>query len=95
MSLLKKLLVIGLVVASGSLQAIPPVQYGIVVVAEHRFDPAVQRYMAERELKALPIRGGALFYIVPAYNDPRIEEMQIRYIEQLLDKQRRVEPRTR
>ncbi len=95
MSLLKKLLVVGLAVASSALQATPPVQHGFVVVAEHRFDPAVQRYMAERELKALPISGGRLFYIVPAFSDPLIEEMQIRYIEQLLDKQRRVEPRER
>ncbi len=95
MSILKRLFIIALIVASCSIQAHPPVHYGIVVVAEHRFDPAVQRYIAQRELKALPIRGGRLFYIVPAIGDPLIEQMQIRYIEQLLDKQRQVEPRAR
>lgn len=91
----KKILGVSLIVASGSLQAIPPTQYGIVVVAEHRFNPAVQRYMAERQLKALPLRNGQLYYILPAITDPLIEEMQIRYIEQLLDKQKRVEPQAR
>ncbi len=95
MSILKRLFIIALIVASCSTQAHPPVHYGIVVVAEHRFDPAVQRYMAERELKALPISGGRLFYIVPVVNDPFVEQMQIRYIEELLDKQQRVEPRAR
>ncbi len=95
MSLPKKLLVAGLVLASSNLQAIPAVHHGIVVVAEYRFDPAVQRYMAERELKALPISGGRLFYLVPAFSDPLIEEMQIRYIEQLLDKRRPIEPQER
>ncbi len=95
MSILKRLFIIALIVASCSIQAHPPVHYGIVVVAEHRFDPAVQRYIAQRALKALPIRGGRLFYIVPAIGDPLIEQMQIRYIEQLLDKQRQVEPRAR
>ena len=95
MSIFKRLFIIALIVASCSIQAHQPVHYGIVVVAEHRFDPAVQRYIAQRALKALPIRGGRLFYIVPAIGDPLIEQMQIRYIEQLLDKQRQVEPRAR
>ncbi len=95
MNAFKRLLMIALMTLGTGLQAHPSAQYGIVVVAEHRFDPAMQRYMAERELKALPIQGGAMFYIVPTANNPMIEQMQIRYIEQLLDKQERVEPQAR
>ena len=95
MNLLKKLTLIALLAASSGFQPFPPVQYGIVVVAEHRFDAGVQRFLAERELKALPIHGGRLFYIVPAIDNPLMEQMQIRYIEQLLDKKRRLEPSER
>ena len=59
---------------------------GFVVHAEDRFDPMIQRLMAEQSLKALPLRGGQLFYIVPVDADPRLEEMQIRYLEILLDR---------
>ena len=59
---------------------------GIVVLAEHRFDPAVQRWLAEGALDALPLYGGRLYYIVPAARDPRLEEMQIRYLEDLLSR---------
>ena len=48
--------------------------------------------LAERSLKALPIRGGRLFYIVPQGSNRMIEEMQIRYIEELLSR-RNVEPK--
>jgi len=57
---------------------------GIVVLAEQRFDPAVQRWLAQGALRALPLDGGRLYYIVPADRDPRLEEMQIRYLEELL-----------
>jgi hypothetical protein len=60
---------------------------GFVVNAEVRFDPFVQRLMAERSLKALPLKDGQLFYIVPVNVDPHIEQTQIRYLEWLLDKQ--------
>ncbi|MCB1685694.1 MAG: hypothetical protein R3E82_13775 [Pseudomonadales bacterium] len=59
---------------------------GLIVLAEYRFDPLVQRIMAERALKALPLRNGQLFYLYPIGADPRLEEMQIRYLEVLLDK---------
>jgi len=61
---------------------------GFIVRADDRFDPFIQRLMAEQSLKALPLRGGQLFYIVPVNVDPRLEEMQIRYLELLLDRQR-------
>jgi hypothetical protein len=60
---------------------------GFIVHARDRFDPMIQRLMAEQSLKALPLRGGQLFYIVPVSVDPRLEEMQIRYLEMLLDHQ--------
>ena len=33
---------------------------GFVVLAQHRFDPMIQRWLAEQSLKALPIRDGQL-----------------------------------
>ncbi len=57
---------------------------GFVVAADLRFDPAVQRMIAERQLKVLPIYDGALFYIVPEPSSAHDEAMQIRYIEALL-----------
>ena len=63
-----------------------PVHPGLIVLAEYRFDPLVQRLMAERSLKALPLKDGQLFYLYPVGQDPRLEEMQIPYLEVLLDK---------
>ena len=68
---------------------------GVVLAKEYRFDPAVQRMLAERSLKAMPLRGGELFYVIPVDVDPRMEAMQIRYIEALLDKKAEVEPDAR
>lgn len=65
---------------------------GFLVLAEHRFDPAIQRLMAERSLRALPLRDGQLYYVYPIDIDPRLEEMQIRYLEVLLDKRQQDEP---
>jgi len=58
---------------------------GIIVPAAQRFDPAMQRFMAEQSLRALPLRDGQLFYVYPidtasAYS----EQLQIRYLETLL-----------
>lgn len=75
-------------VAYGHYPEFPP---GFLVQPDQRFDPFVQRLMAERSLKALPIKGGQLFYIVPVTTDPHVEERQIRYLEWLLD-QRSLEP---
>lgn len=60
---------------------------GFLLRPEDRFDPFVQRLLAEQSLKALPLKGGRLFYIVPVQVDPRLEEMQIRYLELLIDQQ--------
>ncbi len=59
---------------------------GVIVLAEQRFNPAVQRMLAERTLKALPISNGRLFYIVPVGIDPRHEQAQIQYLEYLLSR---------
>ena len=79
----------GLASPAGVAQQPPP---GFVITADHRYDPAIQRLLAERSLKALPIRGGRLFYIVPQDSNRMIEAMQIRYIEELLYR-RNVEPK--
>ena len=61
---------------------------GFVVLAEQRFDPAIQRFMAERSLAALPLRDGQLYYVYPL-DAPRaqVEQMQIRYLEALLSRE--------
>jgi len=100
MSALRRTLALGLVLAATATQASPAYYFGagagfgpgyghylrpgIVLLAEHRFDPAVQRWLAEGALRALPLDGGRLYYIVPVDRDPRLEEMQIRYLEELL-----------
>ena len=67
---------------------------GFILLAKHRFDPAVQRLMAERSLRALPLRDGQLYYVYPTNIDPRVEQAQIRYLEYLLDKRAIDEPET-
>ena len=67
---------------------------GFVVLAQHRFDPMIQRWLADQSLKALPIRGGQLFYIIPVDTNPMQEQFQIRYIEEMLNRQP-VEPESR
>ena len=64
------------------------------MLAQHRFDPTVQRWLADQSLKALPIRGGQLFYIIPVDTNPMQEQFQIRYIEEMLNRQP-VEPESR
>jgi len=55
---------------------------GFVVLAQHRFDPMIQRWLAEDSLKALPIGNGQLFYIIPVDTSPLQEQLQIRYLEE-------------
>ena len=68
----------------GLVPLVPGVAQGLIVFPEQRFDPLVQRLMAERSLRALPIYGGQLLYLVPVVTDRREEAMQIRYLEALL-----------
>lgn len=60
---------------------------GFVIRAEDRFEPAIQRLMAEYSLQSLPLERGQLFYLYPIGITPRLEGVQIRYLESLLDKQ--------
>ena len=60
---------------------------GVVILAEHRYDPAVQRWLAAEELASLPLRDGQLYYVYPVQNsNAQLESMQIQYLEHLLDK---------
>ena len=63
---------------------LPP---GIIIRPEDRFDPAIQRLLAEHSLRLLPLRRGQLYYLYPVGATPRFEGAQIRYLEHLLDKQ--------
>ena len=95
--LLLTVLLAGTSVADASHGILQPGQGGVplagfLILAEHRFDPAIQRLMAERSLRALPLRDGQLYYVYPIDIDPRLEEMQIRYLEVLLNKRQPDEP---
>ncbi len=57
---------------------------GVIISAERRFDPLVQRLIAERELVALPIAHRPLFLLVPMSRDPYHEQSQIQYLEHML-----------
>ncbi|MEM7000804.1 MAG: hypothetical protein AAF529_08455 [Pseudomonadota bacterium] len=58
---------------------------GLVVAAEHRYDPAVQRLLADLSLRALPLLDGQLYYVYPMQNSSaHLETLQIQYLEQLL-----------
>jgi hypothetical protein len=98
MNTLKQLMVVALVaLAAGHAHATHPTQQqnpSFFVLAEHRFDPAIQRFMAERSLKSLPLASGQIYYVYPSNIDPQLEEIQIRYLEQLIDKNKKVEPKT-
>lgn len=89
---LGQLIAAGLLALTQSASATPalaggPVwQPGIIVLAENRFDPAIQRLIAEYSLRSLPLRRGQLYYVYPPGINPHIEEMQIRYLELLLEK---------
>lgn len=63
----------------------------LILHPDARFDPLVQRMMAENVLKAMPLGGHVVYYVVPQTSDPMMQEMQIRYIEQLLDKYRQAD----
>lgn len=66
---------------------------GLVVFPDRRFDPIVQQLMARDELRALPIGSSGVLYLYPVDQDPGLLEAQIRYLQQLLDRPRPVEPR--
>lgn len=57
----------------------------LILLSQERFNPAVQRLLAQQELKALPIGDSGVIFVIPMYQDPLLEEMQIRYLEQLID----------
>ena len=62
---------------------------GFLILAEQRFDPAVQRYLAEPALRALPLYNGQLYYVYPAdASRSQLEEAQIRYLEVLIANRR-------
>ena len=73
--------------ANAQPQYLGPGVAGLVLSAEHRFDPAVQRLLAERALRALPLLDGQLYYVYPMQRSTgHLETMQIQYLEQLLQR---------
>ena len=79
------LLLVALPVTSAT--ADPVLPPGIIIRPEDRFDPAIQRLMADHSLRLLPLQRGQLYYLYPLEPGSRFEGVQIRYLEQLLDKQ--------
>ena len=87
-----KLIITGiltLVIGAGSVSANPLLHHphipGFILLPEQRYDPAVQRYLAEQSLRALPLRDGQLYYVYPINTSSTYtEQMQIRYLEMLL-----------
>lgn len=72
---------------AGSATAGSTLQPGFIVRAEDRFDPVIQRLIAEHSLRALPLEHGRLYYyFYPVGTELRFEGAQIRYLEMLLDK---------
>ncbi len=61
-------------------------QPGFIILAKDRFDPAIQRLIADHSLRSLPLERGQLYYVYPVGIDPYIEGAQIRYLEALLEK---------
>lgn len=62
---------------------------GLVVLAEYRYDPVIQRWLADQELAALPLHNGKLYYIYPVHSsNAQLESMQIQYLESMLSKKR-------
>lgn len=59
---------------------------GLLILAEQRFDPAVQRLLAAQDLAAMPLENGRLFIIVPNRDRAYLEQAQIRSLERLLAK---------
>ncbi|MCR9276711.1 MAG: hypothetical protein NXH85_01960 [Pseudomonadaceae bacterium] len=59
---------------------------GLLILAEQRFDPAVQRLLATEDLAAMPLANGRLFIIVPTRDRAVLEQAQIRSLERLLAK---------
>jgi hypothetical protein len=53
---------------------------------EARYDPLIQRLLAEDVLRAMPMGDRNLFYVVPEGGTALLEEMQIRYLEELLQR---------
>lgn len=51
---------------------------------EARFDPLIQRLLAEDVLRTMPRGDGDVFYVVPEGGTKLLEEMQLRYLEELL-----------
>ena len=70
----------------------PSAQSALIVFPEHKYDPAVQRILAEENLRALPIGSTGVIFVIPVYEDPMLEEMQIRYLEKLIKKLESDEP---
>ncbi len=63
----------------------------LVITSSDRFDPLVQKLMVKQQLAQHPIIDEPKFLVIPHEGDAELTEMQIRYLEKLLDKEGVVE----
>jgi len=66
------------------------VQRAFIVSSDARFDPMVQRLLAQNALRAMPIGNDAMLFVIPDNGDVILQESQIRYLDELM--QRHIEP---
>jgi hypothetical protein len=52
--------------------------------AASRVDPQLQRLLVERQLQAQPERWTAVYFYLPVLDERELLELQIRYLEELL-----------
>lgn len=91
-TLIAAIAIAGLQTGSAAAQSSPIWHTGFVIRVADRFDPAIQQLMAEHSLRLLPLERGQLYYVYPIGTTPRLEGVQIRYLEALLDKRSAEEP---
>jgi hypothetical protein len=87
---LVRTLLLTLVVLSAAATAAPP---PIVCIPQpfackpgelDRLDPSLQRQLVEQQLKSQPAYWTTVYFYMPPLDDSALEELQIRYLEELL-----------
>ncbi len=59
----------------------------LVITSSDRFDPLVQKLMVKQQMADHPIIDEPKFLVIPHNGDAELTEMQIRYLEKLLEKE--------
>jgi hypothetical protein len=62
------------------------VQRAFVLSGDARFDPMVQRLLAQNALRSLPIGNHSMLIVIPDDADAVLQEAQIRYLNELMQR---------